>query len=113
LARKAVYDLSNVFFVHIMMYVGMRGVLMDIYGETVSEEAGDVKDYCDEVIERILELANKMIALANEGDSKRQDVGCGVLFGTLRDSAYKLKSLAEVEIAEHKRQGKWSGVHSA
>jgi len=86
---------------------------MDMSGVKVSEEAGDVKDYCNEVIERILELANKMIALANEGDAKRQDVGCGVLFGTLRDSAYKLKSLAEVEVAEHKRQGKWSEIHTA
>jgi hypothetical protein len=76
-------------------------------------EAGELKDCCNEIIEGVLELTRKMIALANEGDSKRQDVGCGVLFGTLRDSAYKLKSLAEVEVAEHKRQGKWSEVHSA
>jgi len=49
----------------------------------------------------------KMMELADEGDSNREDVGCGVLFGTVRDCAYKIQSLAELEIAEHKRKKKW------
>jgi len=29
-----------------------------------------------------------MIDLADEGDADREDTGCGILYGVLRDSAY-------------------------
>ena len=48
-----------------------------------------------------------MIDLANQGDEDRQDTGCGVLYGVLRDSAYKLKQLAEKEKQAHIDKGLW------
>ncbi len=62
---------------------------------------------CDKNIERTLQLVQEMIDLADRGDAEREDVGCGILYGVLRDSAYKLKKLAEDEITNHKRKGWW------
>jgi hypothetical protein len=36
-----------------------------------------------------------MIEIADKGDIEREDTGCGILYGVLRDSAYKVKKLAE------------------
>ena len=44
---------------------------------------------------------------ADAGDEARADTSCGVLYGTLRDSAYKLRHLAEQEIEAHKESGLW------
>jgi hypothetical protein len=52
-------------------------------------------------LNKTLELAELMLKLADEGDAVRQDVGCGVLYGVLRDSAYRIKKLAEAERAAH------------
>jgi hypothetical protein len=52
-----------------------------------------------ETIHRTLDLADKMLSLADEGEATRDDVNGGVLFGVLRDSGYKIKSLAEAAIA--------------
>ena len=49
-----------------------------------------------------------MIDLANRGDIDREDVGCGILYGTMRDSAYKLKLLAEKEKGKHIKKGWWN-----
>jgi hypothetical protein len=49
-----------------------------------------------------------MIELANIGDIEREDIGCGVLYGMLRDSAYKLKKMAEQEKQNHIRKGWWT-----
>jgi hypothetical protein len=62
---------------------------------------------CDEAIKKTLGLADHMLELADEGDDVREDSGCGVLFGVLRDSAFKLKKLAEAERDAHKRKGWW------
>ena len=56
---------------------------------------------------KTLELTEKMIALANKGDADREDTGCGILYGVLRDSAYKLKKLAEKEKEAHVKKGLW------
>ena len=61
----------------------------------------------DECLKQTLELAARMLELADQGDAARQDVGCGVLYGVLRDSAYKLKRLAEGEREKHLRQKRW------
>jgi len=37
----------------------------------------------------------------------REDSGCGVLYGILRDSAFKIKKLAETERDAHIRKGWW------
>lgn len=62
---------------------------------------------CDETLKRTLEIANEMLELADQGDGVREDVGCGILYGVLRDSAYKVKSLAEKEREAHIRKGWW------
>jgi hypothetical protein len=54
-----------------------------------------------ECLDKTLELAELMLKLAEEGDAVREDVGCGVLYGVLRDSAYRIKKLAEAERAVH------------
>ncbi len=48
-----------------------------------------------------------MICLADQGDTDREDNGCGILYGVLRDSAYKLKKLAEEERQNHIKKGWW------
>ena len=57
---------------------------------------------------RLLSLTREMLALADEGDRDRQDDSCGILYGILRDSAYRLRSLAEEECQKHRDHGKWS-----
>ena len=59
----------------------------------------------DACLEKILEMAEGMLALADAGDAVREDVGCGVLYGVLRDSAYKLQRLAAAEQEAHLRRG--------
>ena len=48
-----------------------------------------------------------MIWLADQGDTDREDNGCGIIYGVLRDSAYKLKKLDEEERVNHIRKGWW------
>ena len=48
-----------------------------------------------------------MIRLADQGDADREDVGCGVLYGVLRDSAFKILKLAEEEKRRHQAKGWW------
>lgn len=62
---------------------------------------------CDKNILLTLQLVAQMIQLADQGDADREDVGCGVLYGILRDSAYKLKRLAEEEKLKHIAKGWW------
>jgi hypothetical protein len=62
---------------------------------------------CDMSIKKTLDLTKKMIRLADEGDAVREDDGCGVLYGILRDSAFRIKKLAEEERSAHKRKGWW------
>jgi hypothetical protein len=62
---------------------------------------------CDRHIIQTIEITEEMIELANRGDENREDTGCGVLYGVLRDSAYKLRRLAEKEKDAHIRKGKW------
>ncbi len=58
-------------------------------------------DECNQYIRRALTLADELLTLADKGDEVRQDVGCGVLFGTIRDCAYKIRTQAESELVEH------------
>ena len=56
---------------------------------------------------KVLRLTRDMMVLADQGDSNRQDRSCGVLYGTLRDAAYKLRRLAEEEKQNHQDNGIW------
>ena len=49
-----------------------------------------------------------MIALADQGDVEREDVGCGIMYGILRDAAYRLKKIAELEKKAHQQKGWWN-----
>ena len=56
---------------------------------------------------RTIRLTREMIALADEGDRDRNDDSCGIVYGVLRDTAYRLRKLAEAECEKHKDTGKW------
>ena len=62
---------------------------------------------CNDILIQTLDLVNRMIEMADEGDLAREDAGCGVLYGILRDSAFKIKKLAEEEKEAHMRKGWW------
>lgn len=56
---------------------------------------------------KVLDHVRKLLFIADKGDLQREDNGCGVLFGVVRDSAYKMKIEAEREIENHKKIGNW------
>ena len=60
-------------------------------------------------LKRTIKLTREMLALADEGDRDRNDDSCGILYGILRDSAYRLRALAQAECDKHKHSGKWDG----
>lgn len=53
---------------------------------------------------RVLQLSQEMMNLADRGDQEREDTGCGVLFGMLRDAAYKIRQIAEAERELHRQK---------
>ena len=55
----------------------------------------------DKNLLKVLHLTDKMIELADHGDQHRRDASCGLLYGVLRDSAYKLRRLAINELEIH------------
>lgn len=62
---------------------------------------------CNHNIKKTLAIAHEMILLADAGDADHEDVGCGILYGILRDSAYKIRKLAEAEKQAHISKGMW------
>ena len=62
---------------------------------------------CNLHIIKTLRLVEEMMELADRGDADREDNGCGILYGVLRDSAYKLKKLADEEKKNHINKGRW------
>ena len=62
---------------------------------------------CDKTIKNTITISEKMLKIADEGDLVREDSGCGILYGVLRDSAYKIKKLAEAEKIAHIKKGWW------
>ncbi|MEJ2640589.1 MAG: hypothetical protein P8010_13525 [Desulfosarcinaceae bacterium] len=62
---------------------------------------------CDRNLKSTLRLVDEMIKLADRGDTDREDTDCGILYGVMRDAAYKLKRLAEIERARHIAKGGW------
>jgi hypothetical protein len=54
-----------------------------------------------------LELSRKLMLLADKGDMEREDDGCGVLYGVVRDVAYRIKAEADREMKAHQKAGKW------
>ncbi len=62
---------------------------------------------CNDNIKKTLKIVEQMIALSNTGDADREDVGCGILYGILRDSAYRIRKVAEAEMLSHQKKGTW------
>lgn len=86
-------------FKHTRSKNGLRNPCTSIMDEPVKP--------CNQNIRKTLELTDKMIQLADAGDADREDVGCGVLYGVLRDAAFKLRKLAEEERKAHQLKGWW------
>ena len=76
------------------------GMIYSIY-----REIKNMPSPADQCLKRTLQLAERMLRLADSGDAVRDDSGCGVVYGVLRDSAYKLKQLAEAEQQAHRLKG--------
>jgi len=66
-----------------------------------------LKKKCDINIARTIELAHAMIKLAQTGYEQREDPGCGVLYGILLDSGYRLLNLSQKEMEAHIQKGWW------
>ncbi len=62
---------------------------------------------CDKAIQMTFEIVDKMLKLADYGEEVREDDGCGILYSVLRDSAYKIRKLAEAEKEAHIKKGWW------
>jgi hypothetical protein len=62
---------------------------------------------CDQSIKKSMDLADAMLRVADEGDRVREDNGCGVLYGVIRDAAFKIRKLAVAEREAHIRKGWW------
>ena len=62
---------------------------------------------CNKNIEAALDLARRMVVLAEKGQAESSDNGCAVLFGVLRDCAYKIRMEAERERKAHEALGNW------
>ena len=62
---------------------------------------------CDKNIKRTILMTQEMLKLADQGDADREDTGCGILYGVLRDAAYKVLQLAEEEKRRHQAKGWW------
>ena len=62
---------------------------------------------CDLNIIQTLSIVEKMLKLAEQGDNEREDTGCGIMYGMIRDSAYKIRQLAEKERQAHMNKGWW------
>lgn len=56
-------------------------------------------------IREVLEMARQLIILADQGDLDSFDDGCRVLYGIIRDYAYKIRTQAERERELHKGKG--------
>jgi hypothetical protein len=58
-------------------------------------------------LRRLLNLTIEMQAFADQGDLDRDDPTCGIIYGILRDTAYKLRQLVEEEMSLHMQLDKW------
>lgn len=58
-------------------------------------------------IRKTLDLVRKMIILADKGEMSCDDYSSTVLFGVVRDCAYKIKARAEEERDRLKTYGGW------
>jgi hypothetical protein len=60
---------------------------------------------CDQNKKKALELVEKMVALADVGESDSEDDSCRILYAQLVDSAHEIKQIAEAEQKKHINKG--------
>ncbi len=58
-------------------------------------------------IRKALDYSRELIILADEGEASSEDDGCVLLFGVIRDCAYKIRASAEREKQTHAARGLW------
>ena len=63
-----------------------------------------MKPQCNEHLRKAVQIAERLLKLADQGDFDREDINCGVLFGAIRDSAYKIRALANDELQAHRNK---------
>jgi hypothetical protein len=66
---------------------------------------------CDLHLQESLKLADRMIALSFQGDQDREDNGCGIIYGMMRDAGFRLKQLVTREIENHRRKSGREAPH--
>lgn len=57
------------------------------------------------VIDEVLRVTGELLALAEAGESEATDDSCRILYGVVRDSAHKIRALAEKELRAHADRG--------
>jgi hypothetical protein len=67
-----------------------------------------MKQLCNEHIKEALDLVRNLIILADDGERDSNDDGCRLLYGVIRDCAYKIRYEAEREKNAHKINNKWN-----
>ncbi|MDD4873348.1 MAG: hypothetical protein PHR77_22555 [Kiritimatiellae bacterium] len=58
-------------------------------------------------------MSRKLTILADEGEASSTDDGCAVLYGIVRDCAYKIRGRAERERDVHKVLGVWDELETS
>lgn len=61
----------------------------------------------NQYIRKALDYARRLTVLADEGEGASRDDGCAVLYGIVRDCAYKIRNSAERERDVHRLSGRW------
>ena len=62
---------------------------------------------CNSNLIKVMDISRDLLSIAEKGDADRDDDGCGVLYGLVRDSGYNLIRHTLNEIEKHKKSGKW------
>lgn len=62
---------------------------------------------CNRHIVEALELARRLTILSDEGEADAEDDSCVLLYGIIRDCAYKIRLQAQQEREEHIAHGRW------
>lgn len=56
-------------------------------------------------LQEAVRLVKKLIILADKGEMESRDDGCRILYGVMRDCAYKIRAQVKRESEEHRKRG--------
>jgi hypothetical protein len=62
---------------------------------------------CNKHLKKTIQIAHQLIDLAEKGEAESKDNGCAVLYGVVRDCAYRIRMEAERERTAHEALGDW------